>query len=249
MVTTDNVSTAWAQAFLAVMKPGTIAPLIVQVDMPEEVPREVENIRTTLDSSLSGGDLYSVHTVANTIFPDSLWNPGKPRKELFGRYAKVWPRVKKCHHNKYGVYFQRMVAFPKYGQPFVNQLDYIISTYRKGNHRHSALQASVYCPLLDATDQQRRGFPCLQQVAFAVNRGALTVTGFYPKQYIYNKAYGNYLGLCRLGQFMAAEMEVSLARMQCLVGQAEVGAANKGNLRGLEARIRAMVTDDERANA
>ena len=32
------------------------------------------------------------------------------------------------------------------------------------------------------------------------------MTGFYATQYVVERAYGNYLGLCRLGEFMAHEM-------------------------------------------
>ena len=60
----------------------------------------------------------------------------------------------------------------------MNQLQHVIDTYKLGNHRHSALQASIFDPSRDHTNSRRRGFPCLQQVAFGVSDGTLELTGF-----------------------------------------------------------------------
>ena len=70
---------------------------------------------------------------------------------------------------------------------------------------------------MDHTNQRRRGFPCLQQVAFApTGDDGLAVTGFYAKQHMYERAYGNYLRLCRLGRFMAHEMGLTLSQVVCI---------------------------------
>ena len=121
--------------------------------------------------------------------------------------------------NKYGLYFERLIGFgcDKEGKQGVNQLEHILSTWKRGNHRRTALQASLFDPRKDHTHQQRRGFPCLQHVSFSpTNTGGLAVTGFYATQYVVERAYGNYLGLCRLGEFMAHEMGLKLDRMTCI---------------------------------
>jgi thymidylate synthase len=91
---------------------------------------------------------------------------------------------------------------------------------RDGSHRPrlSALQVSCFDPPKDHTGQPVRGFPCLQQVSFAYdNSGGLAVSAYYPSQYIFDRGYGNYLGLCHLGQFMASEMGLQLVRLNCYV--------------------------------
>jgi hypothetical protein len=55
----------------------------------------------------------------------------------------------------------------------------------------------------------------------------LILNAFYATQLLFNKAYGNYLGLCRLGDFMAHEMGLSFERMNCFVGVAKMGKINK----------------------
>lgn len=241
--TSDNVSVAWAQAFIRVLKPGPTPSLIVQIDASESGIVEDEAIRSHLARALSERGLSSIDTVANTIFPNSLWNRNRPRQELFDRYRAIWPRVKKCHANHNGVYFQRLIAFPDFGSNETNQLDYIIRTYGTGNHRHSAHQASLYAPAIDATDQRQRGFPCLQQVAFSIENETLMVIGFYPTQHIFEKAYGNYLGLCRLGAFMAHELGIRFVGMQCFASHPKLGADGKNALRSLGNDIRDLISN------
>ena len=107
----------------------------------------------------------------------------------------------------------------------------------------SALQAAIFDPTKDHTNQRMRGFPCLQQVAFAP-QGAdgLMVTGLYATQYIFERAYGNYLGLCRLGRFMAQEMGKQLTQVTCVASPAKGGDKTKGYLREL-ARGAAGIVD------
>jgi hypothetical protein len=40
-------------------------------------------------------------------------------------------------------------------------------------------------------------------------------------QYMVERAYGNYVGVCRLGQFVAHELKLPLARVTCFTGIAE----------------------------
>ena len=44
----------------------------------------------------------------------------------------------------------------------------------------------------------------------------LEVMAFYANQILLEKAYGNYLGLYRLGQFMAGEMGLKLTGVTCI---------------------------------
>ena len=190
------------------MEEGEIAPLSVVIrGFPDGEPMEVAPIRELLDDALGADEkALSCHEVANTIFPNSLWNPRADRQQLYERYRRIMPRVLRDRRNRYGVYFQRLIAFGHDAayEGGVNQLEHIIQTWHGGNHRRSALQAAIFDPRKDHTNQRMRGFPCLQQVAFAPQAPeGLAVTGFYATQYIFERAYGNYLGLCRLGRFMA----------------------------------------------
>jgi hypothetical protein len=242
-----NLSIAWAQAFLRLMESGVneLSPLVVTVtDIDDQIPVEVPGIRKALDAHLQGLKLQNCHTVANTIFPQSLWNPAAKNdaKQLFKRFERTWPRIRRCRANSRGSYFQRMTAYRPDGlDADVNQLQHIIDTFRAGNHRRSALQASIFDPTRDHTNSRQLGFPCLHQVAFAPGpNGTLVVTGFYATQYLLERAYGNYLGLCRLGRFMAKQMGLTFGKMICIASVAQRGRKAKAELAPLGNKLAAI---------
>lgn len=246
----SNLSLAWAEAFLALMQPGCteIAPLAVTVTgIDGDNIDEHEGIRKLLDKALAAHN-GSCNTVANTIFPQSLWNPKRDRSLVYERYLKhAWPRVQKCPANRRGTYFQRLVAFGNGNEAPVNQLEHVIGTWHKGNHRHSALQLSIFDPRRDHNDCRQMGFPCLHQVCFTplgTNGSAgLAVTGFYATQHIFEKAYGNYLGLCRLGHFVAHETNLRLVRMTCIAASARLGNVEKTEVTSFASALRGLVRE------
>jgi hypothetical protein len=122
-------------------------------------------------------------------------------------------------------------------------LDHIITTYHRLNRRPTALQASVFIPSFDHRHQPRRGFPCMQHIAFApVNDGELAVTGFYASQLVFQKAYGNYLGLCRLGHFMAHELGLRFTQMTCCASTALRGNTPKRDVQDLLEKLAGLET-------
>jgi thymidylate synthase len=88
-------------------------------------------------------------------------------------------------------------------------------------------QASIFDPGRDHVRSAQLPFPCLQHVSFVPQVENLTLNAFYATQQIFNKAYGNYLGLCRLGSFMAQEMELTFSRMNCFIGVAKLDNITK----------------------
>jgi len=224
-----NLSLAWSEVFLKLLERGVdkLSPAVVSITDFEDsgLPVEYGPIREALDVI----NVQSSQTVASTIFPNSLWSPAAENdaQQLYDRYERVWPRIKKDHRNRNGVYFRRLTAFsPKTTEGVstrVNQLQHVIDIFRGGNHRHSALQASILDPTRDHTNAPLRGFPCLQQVAFGGEGEGLEVTGFYALQHHVSKAYGNYLGLCWLGRFMAKQMGLRLSQVTCVASRLKLG--------------------------
>ena len=242
----DNLSVAWSRALFHILVEGEIAPLSVVIrGFADGEPVEVAPIRQLLDEALGADEkALSCHEVANTIFPISLWNPQADRRQLYERYLRIMPRVLRDRRNRYGVYFQRLIAFGHDAayEGGMNQLEHIIQTWHGGNHRRSALQAAIFDPRKDHTNQRMRGFPCLQQVAFAPEgTDGLAVTGLYATQYIFERAYGNYLGLCRLGRFMAQEMGRQLTQVTCVASPASGGDKTKSSLRELARRVESIL--------
>lgn len=225
-----NLSEAWARAFLRVA--GTpkreLAPLVVTVTTPFGV-QERADIRTLLDEALDEAGESSIDTVAGTIFPNSLWNRAQPRTALYDRYERIWPRIKKVPQNRRGTYFRRFTAF---GDPGLNQLEKVLRTWEEARtagrgHRRSALQLAVLDPTVDLVHLPRLGFPCLHQVSIVPGAdGCLTLAGYYATQTMFEKAYGNYLGLAHLGAFVSHELQMPLASITCIASVGILGQAS-----------------------
>lgn len=257
IVEEDNLSVAWAVAFLRAIEPGVrgIAPLVVNVTgFRDGDPQEVPDIRECLDGTLmglkrslpngAGRHLYNSNTNANLICP-YFWyeRAGHDRRAFFDKFRRVYPALRGCNPlNRHGTYFGRMVddgRSPEAG----NQLEHIIKNYvERGVSRPTAMVVDVFDAARDHTTQTRRGFPCLNRVGFTVlgkNKDQLGVTATYPTQYLFERGYGNYLGLCQLGKFMARELGLKLTQFTCTVDIAVLGDVAKSHLRGLEATLRA----------
>lgn len=170
--------------------------------------------RDRINRGLQNLNLQSISTVANTIFPINLWNPDQPMDLLFSRYEKVLRHVHCCSKNRLGIYFERMINF----KDGLNQLKRLITFYRSGNHRRSAFQVAIWDPCRDLANTRMRGFPCLQHVVFSCVEHKLSMIGFYASQYLFARAYGNFLGLCNLGKFMSHELGIPLCGMKCYIG-------------------------------
>ncbi|MCH7662925.1 MAG: thymidylate synthase [Chloroflexi bacterium] len=218
----SDLSLAWARAYKCLLdrKPKKgYRPMAVSVDIDESgIPVETPAIRNVVEAELASCNEYGIETVANTIFPLSMWNKNLPKEELFNRYLRTVHRLLKFRGNNKGIYFQRMISFGKDNPK--NQLDHIIGIWKKGNHRKSALQMAIFDPATDHVSNRQLGFPCLQQVSLNPigTNGAdgLVITGLYPKQLWSSKGYGNLLGLIRLGAFMATEMNLTLSRAEVI---------------------------------
>lgn len=255
LISETNLSYAWGRAFLAAMRGSkNLVPLTISIGgLTNGLPTEDSRIRQELDIALEQNGKYSCAVSAMTIFPYKYWNLiGGPDIEEFSEsyMTKYLPRLRARNIlNRKGTYFERMIAFQgvrgkdgKLLNETKNQLEHIISLWPKnGEHprpKQSSLQVACFDPIKDLNRSRRGGFPCLQQVSFTYDdTGGLAVNAYYPTQYVFDRAYGNYLGLCYLGYFMAHGMSLDLVRLNCFIGRPELGGVTKTALRKLEETV------------
>ncbi len=234
-----NLSVAWSRAFLELIsrRGEAIVPLTLSITgFTDGVPVEDDGVRKALDTCLIANGHQGVGTVANTIFPQSLWRQAKgDRKRLFEEYLVNLPSYVAMdpHKNRNGLYFARMIASgvdPKTGKrlPEIpigklpeqgNQLEFLIQRCKRSTRR-SMFQVGIFDPARDHIGGAQQGFPCLQHVSFVpdYDRGTLAVNAFYATQQLFVKAYGNYLGLARLGAFFAEQTGLTPVRVTCFAG-------------------------------
>jgi hypothetical protein len=245
-----NLSDAWSNALIKCYETsgGVLSPAVVCFpSIGSDNAIEFLKVREIIDSWLSDPKMFIpnqsvVETIAGTIFPQSVWRlSGGDRHVLFKKYLGMLPFIRRKQSNRRGVYFQRMIAYPPVhgDREPINQLEHIITTWKSGNHRHSALQAGIFDPRSDHSNAPIQGFPCLQQISFHANgangKDGLSIIAFYATQTLEEKGYGNYLGLHRLGMFMAKEMGLKFKEVIC------IASALKLNNIGGKARCESLV--------
>jgi hypothetical protein len=106
----SNLGVAWSRAVTLALNSSEseVTPLAVSLVGFDEngVIDEDADLRASLDSYLRSTGRQAVRSVANTIFPSSLWNPRHTRSNLFDRYLKLLPRIRKASpKNRRGIYF------------------------------------------------------------------------------------------------------------------------------------------------
>jgi hypothetical protein len=208
--------------------------LVHLVSTVTEPGTEIASLRHVLDSALVAATRHSVGTVAETIFPSSLyqdpgfsWEPGiTAQKEaeldaaadaLYSRYCDMLPLLLTAAGNNRGTYFGRMVSWPGKAAGGPNQLsDRVIALrreHRAGRQRNNTLDMDIAADsqnlsglqIYAATDRRRRGFPCLTHIDLTLHGGRLHCLAVYRHQYLIEKAYGNMLGLSSMLLFLCQQ--------------------------------------------
>jgi hypothetical protein len=212
-----------------------------------------------------------VRTVANTIFPSALYLPrlGEgAREHLYENHRFGQPVARMHHANRRGNYFDRLVAWPGANGP-VNQLERTILRLRQQRRGHGPLSSAyefgistvedgdgdtpdaaiggdgelrIYQP---GRDNSIRGFPCLSHISLTLLQGQLHMTALYRSQGFLRRAYGNYLGLGGLLDFLCREVECAPGQLACVATYADLEISS-GSGFGREA-IATLIRDCQRA--
>lgn len=230
-----TLPSAWATMLLHIVdNPGrVISPLVLSIanDTADAMLVEDSDLRNELDRLLSKRDEYDIDVVAFTIFPQRYLDiAGGDRAEFFELYRDAFPRLQALNPrlNNRGLYFQRLTIAGDGVPCGGNQLEWIIQQYNgRGAVRTTMFQASIFDPRTDHTASAQLPFPCLQHVSFVPSGDGLVLNAFYATQQVLTKSYGNYLGLIRLGRFMAREMKLNLVRFNVFVGVAKLDGIGK----------------------
>jgi hypothetical protein len=243
----ETLSDAWLAALAAVVEPGSAGPSPLTVSFTgfheSGLPHEVANIRSAVDMELKNRGKVSVETNAAMIFPlgnlqllETRLNRAASVGELSAYYReRVFPRLLATNRrfNRKGTYFLRMISFGsnpgELEHPGENQIQKLLEIWQNNPRiAQSVLQLAIRDPGHDLSHNPRPFFPCLQQVSFAYDhKDGISVTGYYPTQYIFDRAYGNYLGLSHLGRYIAREMKKQLVRVNCISANPLIGGTSQ----------------------
>jgi thymidylate synthase len=204
--------------------------VIIGVDNPLAESFVDEEIIKRMDSFLREQGHLPVPTVANTIFPQSIYDRhGSP--DFYSVYLeKVYPRIKKSQGD-WGRYFERMISFPlnKKGVP-INPLQDIVDKMRKQMQGprcfKNVYELTIYDPIRDAGPVMNR--QCLSFLSFKLTAGEprrLLLTAVYRNHYYVERLLGNLIGLGRLMRFVANEVGASVGDLTIVSSHAEIDSA------------------------
>ena len=248
-VSHDNISHAWNEALQQlVARGGKAVHLAVAIGRP--LDPEDRAIRDALDSFVAerrrdDKTVWPVSTVANTMFPSAFYRPGRDeaRQRLYELHAKAQRMQQRMRDPEN--YFNRIVAYPGKGAEPFNQLEYVVErliTQRKPRKRGGPLSSAYEIGLsapdggdlrvqAPGRDRKLMSFPCLSHISFTLDGDVLNLAALYRNQYFITRAYGNYLGLSRIGQFIATEVGVQLGEIVCLATHADAQYGDFGKTR------------------
>lgn len=258
-----TLSEAWIGTFGAVLDVGgSTINAITSWHADDEilaVRNVLDDFIATRPESSKPWPRWPIDTVANTIFAAELYDEelGVDALEAFSDlYLEGFEVAKLASPG--GEYCHRMVAWPgPDGEP-INQLVDVASKLRRYSdpgHRYrysSDYEIALEDPLLDLRTQlpgrnrDPYGFPCLSHISLTVQDGTVHLTALYRNQHLVKKAYGNYLGLARLGRALCHHAGLKLGTVTVVAthADAEIGTARgfgRAELRKLQGRAAAVL--------
>jgi len=210
LIDAPTITDAWLQAVGHLSRHDRETfDLVVAIANP--TPALVDGrVVKALDNLLRQRRFQDVITVRNTIFPVEIARSSHTRGELYTRYARLLPRLRRFKANRRGTYFERLINHtPIRDAEGVNQVEGIIRTLEGELARRELQQgplahiyeAQIYIP---GRDNRPMGFPCMSSLSFHLDRVDLRLSATYRNQYYIQKALGNYLGLAELQCYIAS---------------------------------------------
>jgi thymidylate synthase len=221
-----------AMAWLAATQLVDAAPgheahnVIVDIADPTAESTVDDKIVFEVDTFLRTHEHWPVRTVANTIFPQAIY-------ELHGAPAfydvyltKVFPRIKRSRGD-WGRYFERMISFPKEKRDRepLNPLKDLVSKMRE-NLEHDRTFKNIYelttfDPVRDAGRPMNR--QCLSFLSFKLTDDRrLILTAMYRNHYYIQRLLGNLIGLGNLMSFVAKETGAKVGPLTVVSTHAEI---------------------------
>lgn len=225
-----SVSEAWVAGVQAVLdaKGQHVNHLLIRASDP--LP-EVDEIRTAADALLAELKLQGVATVRNTIFPYETAIDVDSPVELCDVYLEMYSDLRRLGSER-GTYFGRIIAYPRADSTAGNQLLETLGKLTaagKGTRWRSTYEVNIYNEQKDT--RITRSFPCMSHLAYHVDGDRLDCLATYRSHDLIDKAYGNYLGLAQLQEYLAEESGFVPGELAVLAGRAFITTPARHNAR------------------
>jgi hypothetical protein len=211
---------------------------VIDVEDPWNHDDSDNAVITLLDKFLKAHDQYPIITVANTIFPQSLYlKYGAP--EFYDVYHRDFDKLSDT--KRWGRYFERMTRHRKADGGTYNPLQDLIDKMRRqegaGVRYSSAYELAVYDPLRDG--RSLYGGQCLSIASLKLHpKHGLMLTAMYRNHTYVTRCLGNLIGLGRLQAFVAKEANVKLGPLTVISTHAEMDTGDGWGIKDARELVR-----------
>ena len=245
----DNLSEAWARTVVAVSAAHGKHKAFHVVTRISDPTAEDARIREMADGILAERDMAPISTVANTLFPHALARRTPDPEALGRRYMDLLPMLQHLdRENCRGTYFERLVNYET-TTGRLNQLAELIRRLKQelavrtksrtgpksARYEVPMEQLSANLPVSEAEhDTNPIGFPCLTLLSFQLDDDQLHVLAHYRSHYLFQRAYGNYLAVCRLLCYVCGQTGLAPGQVTIVAGYAKVDQHRTGSVKVLD---------------
>jgi len=223
----------WLAASIAVQELGGEAHnVIVDIADPLSETRADAAIVREVDNFLRDHHHNALSSVANTIFPKSLYERHGPDNFYDVYRDRVLPRMKTMTRD-WGRYFERLTMWKKVDGSqvrIINPLDDLVhfmqTQIQSDRTYRNVYEMTVYDPTRDARKVSNR--QCLSFLSFKLTgEKQLNLTVMYRNHTYISRGLGNFIGLGRLLAFVADQSGAQLGSLTCISTHAEIDSGTK----------------------
>lgn len=233
----DSISEAWLLATRYILNQNNAEcnNLLVEINQPLNT---LQNIEESYEQFCSAHNIKHFTIPAQTIFPKKAYlNLNQDRAKLYRKY----PRLHKVLKGKWGSYFGQMINWKINGAetPSINQLEQLISMLNNRNRTYSSAYTIQITNPIDHFTYPIGG-PCLHYILLQLdridNRKIMNLLAVYRNHDFAVKAYGNYVGLGHLLEFICNETDYEVGKLSCVSSHAYVESKHRTPLRRIVGR-------------
>jgi thymidylate synthase len=246
---------AWVAAALKVSPSGEAFNVVIDVEDPNAFDEKDNQVINLVDRFLRGHSVGPISTVANTLFPQSLYRKhGSP--QFYGEYLNTYKRLTKSKN--WGRYFLRMTRRMTEGNKKTkveklddsktyNPLQDLIDKMRDHKAKNKCVRAmheiAIYDPMFDRKHYSRGG-PCLSLLSFKRHpEHGLLLTAVYRNHSYITRCLGNLIGLGRLQAFVAKEVGIPVGSLTCISTHAELDTGKEDGKKWTLTEARTLVSN------
>lgn len=253
LIETNTRLDAWMQAADHLLAHGPMLNLTLAIESPAAGGSDA-----AVDDFLVSKGQFSMHTVAETIFPGVEYRRRGLQGVLDFYPEKVYPAIEKHPAIRWGTYAYRLVRRRDANGSHINPLKQLIekmkSETKTPRPKKSCYELGVaegeydmplYSPARDRT--RRMGGPCLSHLSFKLFQKAVHLTALYRSHDYSYKVLGNMLGLARLQCCVAHEVGRDLGSLTVHSSYAYL-SGSKTDMKKLLTILRQNAESDEGRN-